>query len=241
MRRREHAPAAESDIPVHQVADVQQKLARRCRRFRRAAARCRTAAATPDDRLRSPGYRRASCPSSSSTLFEFDACPHLRFRQRHLHPAVGVDLSFAGGFDRKKNHVLEAVDDRRLDSVGLRRGHAAKGLQCEHHVTESMDRVVDVLADFEMSLAAARELVVERMRQPSQFLLRNQLVRDSAGVESSARRSSSRSRRRLSAPATSCETSSRWPAVTELPPLGVGYGRSPVGGRERARCAACIM
>ena len=89
--------------------------------------------------------------------------------KRHLHAAVGVDLALARGFDGQENHVLEFVDDRRLDAVGLRGRHASERLQRQHHVAQFVHGVIDVLADFEMSLSTARELVVERMRHLGQF------------------------------------------------------------------------
>src|ERR1700756_737245 len=46
--------------------------------------------------------------------------------ERHLHAAVCVDLAFAGSLDRKEDHVLELVDDRRLHTIGLRRRHASE-------------------------------------------------------------------------------------------------------------------
>ena len=106
----------------------------------------------------------------------------LGFAERHLHAAVSVDFAFAGGLDRQEDHVLELVDHRRLHAVGLRRRHAAERLQRQHHVAELVHGVVDVLADFEVAFAAARELVVEGMRQLGQLGLRNQVVRDAAQV-----------------------------------------------------------
>ena len=113
-------------------------------------------------------------------LLELGLGLHLGLAQRHLHAAVSVDFAFARSLDRQEDHVLEFVDDRRLHSVGLRRRHAAERLQRQHHVAQLVHGVVDVLADFEVSFAAARELVVEGMRQLGQFGLRHQVVRDSA-------------------------------------------------------------
>ena len=45
-----------------------------------------------------------------------------------------------------------------------------------------MDRVVNVLAHFEVAFAATRELVVERMRHFSQFGLRNEVMGDATQV-----------------------------------------------------------
>ena len=98
---------------------------------------------------------------------------YLGFAQRHLHAAVSVHFAFAGGFDGQEDHVFEFVDHRRLHSVRLRRGHAAKRLQCQHHVAELVDGVVNVLADFEVAFAAACELVVKRVRQVGEVLLGN--------------------------------------------------------------------
>ena len=50
---------------------------------------------------------------------------------------------------------LYSVDDRRLRAVRLRGRHAAERLQRQHHVRQIVDRVVDVLADFEVAFAAA--------------------------------------------------------------------------------------
>src|SRR6185503_16757515 len=72
----------------------------------------------------------------------------------------------------------ELVDYRRLHSVRLRRRHATERLERQHHVAELVDRVVDVLADFEVSLAATCELVIERMRHSREFILRGETVRD---------------------------------------------------------------
>ena len=93
-----------------------------------------------------------------------------------------VDLALAGGFDGQENHVFEFIDDGGLHSVGLRRRHAAERLQRQHHMAELVNRVVNVLADFEVSLTAASVLVVEGMSHFRQFRLRYQLVRDASQV-----------------------------------------------------------
>ena len=103
-------------------------------------------------------------PVDFEALFEFGLGLHLGLSERHLDAAVGIDLAFAGSFDGQENHVFEFVDHRRLHSVRLRRRHAAERLQRQHHVAELVHGVVDVLADFEVALAAASELVVEGMR-----------------------------------------------------------------------------
>ena len=70
----------------------------------------------------------------------------------------------------QEDHVLELVDHGRLHAIRLRRRHAAERLQRQHHVAELVHGVVDVLADFEVTFTAARELVVERMRHLGQFV-----------------------------------------------------------------------
>ena len=97
--------------------------------------------------------------------FGFD----LGLAERHLHAAVSIDFSFARSFNGQENHVFKLVDHRRLHSVGLRRRHASERLERQHHVAQFVNRVVHILADFQVSLAAARELVIKRMRQVSQF------------------------------------------------------------------------
>jgi hypothetical protein len=54
------------------------------------------------------------------TLLEFRLGLDLGFAQRHLHPAVRVDLAFTRRFDGQKDHVLEFIDHRGLHAVGLR-------------------------------------------------------------------------------------------------------------------------
>jgi len=49
-------------------------------------------------------------------------------------------------------------------------------------VAQVIDGVVDILAHFEMTFAAAGQLVIERIRQPCQFGLRNQVVSDAASL-----------------------------------------------------------
>ncbi len=49
-------------------------------------------------------------------------------------------------------------------------------------MAEFVDRVVNVLADFKVTLTAASELVVEGVRQFGKFGLRNQLVGDPAQI-----------------------------------------------------------
>ena len=100
--------------------------------------------------------RSASSACSNSSL-GLD----LGLAERHLHAAVGVDLALAGGLDRQEDHVLELVDHGRLHAVGLRGGHAAERLQRQHHVAQVLVRVVDVLGDFEVALAAAGARVVD--------------------------------------------------------------------------------
>ena len=115
-------------------------------------------------------------------LLELGLGLDLRLAERHLHAAVRIDLAFAGSLDGQEDHVLEFVDHRRLHPIGLRRRHAAEWLQRQHHVAELVHGVVDVLADFEVPFAAARELVVEGMRQFGQFRLRHQVMRDAAQI-----------------------------------------------------------
>src|SRR5258708_39083861 len=93
---------------------------------------------------------------------------------------MGIDLSLARSFNGQEDHVFEFVDHCRLNSVRLRRGHASKRLQRQHHVAELMDGVIDVFANFQMPFATASELVVERMRQICQFGLGYEVVSNSA-------------------------------------------------------------
>ncbi len=82
----------------------------------------------------------------------------------------------------QEDHVLKFVDHRRLHSIGLRRRHAAKRLQRQHHVAELVHGVVNVLAYFKVSLAASGELVVERVSHFGQLCLRHQVMRDATHV-----------------------------------------------------------
>ena len=61
-------------------------------------------------------------------------------------------------------------------------GMQPKGFSASTMWQSLMHRVVHVLADFQMAFAAARELVVERMRQFGQFGLRHQVMRDAAQI-----------------------------------------------------------
>jgi hypothetical protein len=69
------------------------------------------------------------------------------------------------GLDRQEDHVLVAVDDGRLGAVGLGAGHAAERLEAQDHVRVVLVRVVDVLGDLEVALAALGARVVERVGQ----------------------------------------------------------------------------
>src|SRR5262249_36190764 len=73
---------------------------------------------------------------------------------------------------------------RRLRSIGLRRRHASERLQRKHHMTQPMDRVVNVLSDFQMSLSSARESIVVRRCEFVEFRLRRKLVSNSAKLAS---------------------------------------------------------
>ena len=111
---------------------------------------------------------------------------HLGLPKRHLNAAVRIDLAFARSFDRKEDHVLELIDHGGLHPIGLRRRHAPERFQCQYHVAEFMHRVVNVLTDFQVPFAPARELVVEGICQLRQLGLRRKLVRDSAQLLDSA-------------------------------------------------------
>ena len=100
---------------------------------------------------------------------------------------MGVDLALARSFNRQKDHLRKAIDHGRLHAVGLRGGHAAEGLERQHHVAESIGGVVDIFADFEMAFTTARLGVIERMRQARQLALREQAGRDAAQVAGGAR------------------------------------------------------
>ena len=113
-------------------------------------------------------------------LVEFHAGLYLGFAQRHLHAAVSVDLAFARGLDGQEDHLFEVIGHSGLHAVRLRRRHAAEGLQRQHHVAELVLGVVNVLADFEVSFAAARELVVEGVGHIGHFFLVHQFVGDIA-------------------------------------------------------------
>ena len=104
----------------------------------------------------------------------------LGLAQRHLHARMGVDLAFAGRFDRQVDHVLVIRHDRGLRAIGLRRRHAAERLHRQHHVGQVFVRVIDVLGDFQVAFAAARARVVERMSQALQFVLVGEVMRDVA-------------------------------------------------------------
>ena len=107
----------------------------------------------------------------TEALLELSFGLYFGFSKSHLHTAMGVDLSFARGFDRQENHVLEFVDDGGLDSIGLRRRHAPERFQRQHHVAPLMYRVVDVLAYLKVPFTTARELVVEGMRERREALV----------------------------------------------------------------------
>ena len=115
-------------------------------------------------------------------LLELGLSLDLGLAEGHLYPAVRVDLAFAGCLDGKEDHVLEFVDHGRLHSVGLRRRHASERFQRQHHVAEFVDGVIHVLAYFEVPLAAARKLVIERMRQFCQFGLWREVMGNTAKV-----------------------------------------------------------
>src|ERR1700686_1300562 len=101
--------------------------------------------------------------------------------ESHLYTAVGVDLAFTRRLNRQEDHVLESVDHGRLNAVRLRRWHTSERFQRQHHVALVVNGVVHVLADLEMSFAAARKAVIERLSQPRQFSLIHYLVSQPAG------------------------------------------------------------
>lgn len=53
-----------------------------------------------------------------------------------------------------------------MRTVGLRAGHASEGLEAQRHVGDALDRVVDVLGDFEVAFAAFGTRVVELVGKP---------------------------------------------------------------------------
>src|SRR6202035_3513442 len=55
----------------------------------------------------------------TQALLELEFGLHLGLPQRHLRPTMRVTLASARGHDGEKDHVLELVDDCRLNSVGL--------------------------------------------------------------------------------------------------------------------------
>jgi hypothetical protein len=89
-----------------------------------------------------------------------------------------IELAVGGGFDREKENVLEASRHRRLDPVGLQRRHAAERLQAQHEMREAACRVINRLADFQVSLAAPGEAVVVGVCQACDFALVRQPMRN---------------------------------------------------------------
>ena len=175
-----NARPLQSAVFVHPIAHVQDEL-RRCARDAFAMGHVvERAASARDARRCTRGFRRCVLPvdfrhCSNSVLAFTLASPSAICTRLWALTSPSPEVSIG-----QEDHVLEFVDHRRLHSVRLRRWHAAERLQRQHHVAEMMDGVVHVLADLEMALAAARELVVERMRHLGQLVLRHQVVRDAA-------------------------------------------------------------
>ena len=71
-------------------------------------------------------------------------------------------------------------DHGRLRAVGLRRRHAAEGLERKHHVRQLVVGVVNVLRDFQVTFTARRARVVVRVRDALQLVLIYQLVSHAA-------------------------------------------------------------
>jgi hypothetical protein len=158
----------ERPLAVHQIVDVQHEIrgspcdALTMRHVIEGMPQFRTLG---DERL----HIIEALAGGLERLLEFPFGLGLRFAERHLHAAVRVDLPFARRFDGQENHVLEVIHHGGLDAIRLRGRHAAEGLEAEDHVRLLVHRVVDVLGDLEMPLAAAREPVVVRLRQRGQL------------------------------------------------------------------------
>ena len=96
---------------------------------------------------------------------EFSAGVPAGISQRHLDAAERVNFAFRRGFNGKKKQTGILRADGGHDAVGLRRGHAAERFHAQDEMTTPGLRVVQRLANLDVSLAATGERVIPRRCQ----------------------------------------------------------------------------